>query len=185
MCGIAGLAGRFPPGTIGAMSALLARRGPDDHGVFEDREAGIAFAHRRLSIIDLSPAGHQPMADGSGRYTICYNGEIYNYRELRAELVARGRNLRGHSDTEVILELFADHGPAVFARLNGIFALAIWDAVERRLWLARDGMGVKPLYLAETATGLAFASELKALLAVPGLDRTIDRVAVAAYLGYL
>ena len=104
---------------------------------------------------------------------------------LRAELIARGRQLRGHSDTEVILELFADEGPAAFARLNGIFALAIWDSVERQLWLVRDGMGVKPLYLAETATGLAFASELKALLAVPGLDRTIDRVAVAAYLGYL
>lgn len=185
MCGIAGLRGRFAEGTIAAMSARLAARGPDSDGLFEDREAGIALAHRRLSIIDLSPAGHQPMADASGRFVLSYNGEIYNYAALRAELVAAGRPLRGHSDTEVLVELFADSGPAALARLNGIFALAIWDRRDRVLWLARDGVGVKPLYLARTPSGIGFASELKALLALPDLDRTIDRTALLAYLGYL
>lgn len=183
MCGIAGLLGQFPTGTVAAMGERLAARGPDGGDVFED--APVALAHRRLSIIDLSSAGHQPMTEAGGRYTISYNGEIYNYRELRAELLARGRQLRGHSDTEAIVELFADEGPSLFARLNGIFAIAIWDARDRVLWLARDGMGVKPLYLTRTSHGLAFASEIKALLPVPGLDRSIDRVAVAAYLGYL
>ncbi len=185
MCGIAGVFGRFPAGTAAAMGERLAVRGPDGAGVFEDAASGIAFAHRRLSIIDLTDAGHQPMTDADGRFTISYNGEIYNYRELRADLIARGRRLRGHSDTEAILELFADEGEAVFARLNGIFALAIWDAHDRVLWLARDGVGVKPLYLTQTTDGLAFASEIKAMLGLPGLDRSIDRVAVAAYLGYL
>jgi asparagine synthase (glutamine-hydrolysing) len=185
MCGIAGLRGSFAEGTIAAMSARLAARGPDSDGLFEDRDAGIALAHRRLSIIDLSPAGHQPMADASGRFVLSYNGEIYNYAALRAELIAAGRSLRGHSDTEVLVELFADSGPAALARLNGIFALAIWDRRDRVLWLARDGVGVKPLYLARTPSGIAFASELKALLALPDLDRTIDRTALLAYLGYL
>lgn len=185
MCGIAGLRGEFPEGTIAAMGARLAARGPDSDGLFEDRDAGIALAHRRLSIIDLSPAGHQPMADASGRFVLSYNGEIYNYAALRAELIAAGRGLRGHSDTEVLVELFADSGPAALARLNGIFALSIWDRRDRVLWLARDGVGVKPLYVARTPSGIGFASELKALLALPDLDRTIDRTALLAYLGYL
>ena len=185
MCGIAGLRGNFAQGTIAAMSARLAVRGPDSDGLFEDRDAQVALAHRRLSIIDLSPAGHQPMTDGSGRFVLSYNGEIYNYATLREELVAAGRTLRGHSDSEVLVELFADQGHAAFSRLNGIFALAIWDRRDRVLWLARDGVGVKPLYLARTPSGVAFASELKALLAVPDLDRTIDRTALLAYLGYL
>lgn len=185
MCGIAGLFGRFAPGVVAAMSVRIAARGPDSHDIFEDREAGIAMAHRRLSIVDLSPTGHQPMTDSSGRYTIAYNGEVYNYRALQDALNAKGRVLRGHSDTEAILEQFADQGPAVLSQLNGIFALAIWDRQERALWIARDGLGVKPLYVARTPGGIAFASEIKALLEVPGLDRSIDRVAVAAYLGYL
>lgn len=185
MCGIAGFIGTYPDGLIDRMGERIAARGPDSHDQFEDRTVGIALAHRRLSIVDLSPAGHQPMTDAGGRYTIAYNGEVYNYPELRAELLARGRVLRGHSDTEAILEHFADRGPAIFARLNGIFALAIWDRQDRVLWLARDGVGVKPLYLARTSSGVAFASEIKALVELPDLDRTIDRVAVAAYLGYL
>ena len=185
MCGIAGLTGRFSPGIAARMGLRIAARGPDSHDVFEDAESGIALAHRRLSIVDLSSAGHQPMTDASGRYVIAYNGEVYNYLALRDELTARGRTLRGHSDTEVILEHFAEHGPEILSRLNGIFALAIWDRQDRALWLARDGMGVKPLYVTRVAGGLAFASEMKALLEVPGLNREIDRVAVAAYLGYL
>jgi asparagine synthase (glutamine-hydrolysing) len=185
VCGIAGLLGNFPPDTAARMGDRIAHRGPDSDGLFIDSAAGVALAHRRLSIIDLSPAGAQPMVDASGRFTMVYNGEIYNFPALREELVARGRALRGHSDSEVILELFADDGPAVFARLNGIFAAAIWDARDRALWLVRDGLGVKPLYIAETPGGLGFSSEMKALLELPDLDRTIDRTAVAAYLGYL
>lgn len=185
MCGIAGYRGSYRPDVARAMARLIAHRGPDDEGFFFDKAAGLALAHRRLSIIDLSPAGHQPMTDPSGRYTICYNGEVYNYRELRRALDAAGVRFRGNSDTEVILALFARDGVEAFGRLNGIFALAIWDAETRVLTLARDGMGVKPLYLGETASGIAFASEIKALLALPDLDRTLDPVASVSYLTYL
>jgi asparagine synthase (glutamine-hydrolysing) len=184
MCGIAGYLGSYSPDLARAMAGLIAHRGPDDEGFFFDAAAGLGLAHRRLSIIDLSPAGHQPMSDSSGRYTICYNGEVYNYRALRAELEGEGVGFRGGSDTEVILALFARSGVAALERLNGIFALAIWDSRERSLILARDGMGVKPLYLCETPSGIAFASEIKALMAVPDLDRTLDPVAAISYLTY-
>jgi len=185
MCGIAGFLGAYGADTARAMARQIAHRGPDDEGLFFDPAAGVALAHRRLSIIDLSPTGHQPMTDASERYLICYNGEIYNSPELRSELEQRGVRFRGTSDTEVLIELFALEGPPSLGRLNGIFALAIWDKKERRLLLARDGMGVKPLYLAETRTGLAFASEMKAFLALPDLDREIDTAALGAYLTYL
>lgn len=185
MCGIAGYIADYPRAVAPAMARLIAHRGPDDQGLFFDAESRLALIHRRLSIIDLSDAGHQPMTDPEGRFTICYNGEVYNYRELRAELEAAGVHLRGHSDTEVILSLFARSGTACFARLNGIFALAIWDSRERKLTLARDGVGVKPLYLCETPRGLAFASEIKAFLALPDLDDTLDPVAAISYLTYL
>ena len=185
MCGIAGLYGRFPPGTAQAMDGPIAHRGPDDHDIHEDRAAGVSLVHRRLAIVDLSPLGHQPMADSSGRFVICYNGEIYNAPELRAGLEQRGHRFRGHSDTEVQVELLARDGPDALARLNGIFALALWDKKERSLLLVRDQMGVKPLYWTETPHGIAFASEIKALLAVPGFDRTIDAAAAGAYLTFL
>ncbi len=185
MCGIAGYLGSYSPDVAQAMAGLIAHRGPDDEGLFFDAPAGLGFAHRRLAIIDLSPAGHQPMSDPSGRYTICYNGEIYNYRALRAELESEGAVFRGGSDTEVILALFARSGVAGLGRLNGIFAFAMWDARQRELTLVRDGMGVKPLYLCETRSGLAFASEIKALLALPDLDRALDPVAAVSYLTYL
>ncbi len=185
MCGIAGYLGRFAPTLLPRMAARIAHRGPDDEGFFTDPEAGLGLAHRRLSILDPSPAGHQPMASGSGRYTISYNGEIYNFPELKRALERRGVSFRSNCDTEMILELYEREGPDCFARLNGIFALAIWDSRERALTLARDGVGVKPLYLARTPAGFAFASEMKALLEVPGLDRTIDPVAAISYLSYL
>ena len=185
MCGIAGYLGRFAPALLPKMAARIAHRGPDDEGFFIDAEAGLGLAHRRLSILDPSPAGHQPMASGSGRYTISYNGEIYNFPALKRALEAQGVNFRSNCDTEMILKLYEREGPDCFARLNGIFALAIWDAHDRTLTLARDGVGVKPLYLCRTPAGLAFASEMKALLEVPGLDRTIDPVAATAYLSYL
>ena len=124
MCGIAGYLASYPRGVARAMGSLIAHRGPDDEGLFYDAEDLLALAHRRLSIIDLSPAGHQPMTDAGGRYTITYNGEVYNYRELRGDVERRGVVLRGHSDTEVILALFALDGVSSFARLNGIFAFA-------------------------------------------------------------
>lgn len=185
MCGIAGYIGNYTPDVARAMMKAQAHRGPDGHGSFIDLDAAVALTHCRLSIIDLSNGGHQPMTDASGNFTIVFNGEIYNYRELRDELVGRGVVFKGSSDTEVILALYALDGPAIFRRLNGIFALAIWDARDHSLTLARDGLGVKPLYLHESARGIAFASELKALLALPDLDKTIDPVAATAYLTYL
>lgn len=185
MCGIAGFLGPYGPEVAAAMGAAIAHRGPDSDGIFRDGAAGIALVHRRLSIIDLSPAGHQPMADGSGRFVLCYNGEIYNFRELRCALEAEGARFRGGSDSEVIIEGFARHGTDYFARFNGIFALAIWDRHERSLLLARDGAGVKPLYIRDKPGGFAFASEIKALLALPDLDRSLDAQAAAAYLTYI
>ncbi|MCE2917721.1 MAG: asparagine synthase (glutamine-hydrolyzing) [Rubrivivax sp.] len=184
MCGIVGSMGRSWLDRLETMVAALAHRGPDDRGLYVDRDHLIALGQARLSIIDLSPAGHQPMTDGSGRYTVVYNGEIYNYRELRAELQAEGAVFRGHSDTEVLLELYVRQGAAMLPRLNGIFALAIWDRQSQELLLARDALGVKPLYFTVDRDGLAFASELKAL--VPVLKtRTLDPVALHRYLSFL
>ena len=185
MCGIAGFRGDFPPSLTASMGHAILHRGPDDFGLFNDDDGHLALVHRRLAIIDLSPTGHQPMADASGRFVICYNGELYNTPELRDELAASGSIFRGTSDTEILVELLARDGLKALATLNGIFAFALWDRADKRLTLVRDGFGVKPLYVARTAHGIAFASELKALLPVPGLDRTIDRGAAAAYLTYL
>jgi asparagine synthase (glutamine-hydrolysing) len=184
MCGIFGFLGGYAPSNLDSMATALAHRGPDDRGLHVDPDAGLGLGQTRLSIIDLSPAGHQPMLDSSGRYVIVYNGEIYNYRELRDELVALGVQFRGHSDTEVVIEWYARTGPAILARLNGVFALAIWDKQARSLFLARDGLGVKPLYITESSQGFAFASELKALLPVLK-QKTLDPVSLHRYLSYL
>jgi asparagine synthase (glutamine-hydrolysing) len=184
MCGIAGFSGDFERALLDRMNAVQSHRGPDDSGtVYLERDA-IGLAHRRLSIIDLSPAGHQPM-EGPGGDWIVYNGEIYNYRELRAELASQGVELRSQSDTEVLLHLYRRDGVEMLAKLNGMFAFALWDARERRLFLARDGMGVKPLYWAETPRGFLFASELKTLLLEPSLDRTLDARAIQQHLAFL
>lgn len=184
MCGIVGCSGLFSGDGLEASLQLIAHRGPDDQGIWVSRENGVALGHRRLSIIDVSAAGHQPMTDASGRYTIVYNGEIYNFRELRAELEAQGARFRGHSDTEVLLEMFARRGRNSLRELNGIFALAIWDEQRRELLLARDALGVKPLYIAQQSHGVAFASELKALL--PFLkQRSLDHAALHRYLSFL
>ncbi len=184
MCGIVGI---FAPGglavdpatgDLGAMTRAVAHRGPDDHGRWLDAPAGIGLGHRRLSIIDLSPLGHQPMASASGRYVVTYNGEIYNYQALRAELEDRGAGFRGQSDTEVMLAAFEAFGVGgALPRLRGMFALGLWDKAERALYLARDRMGEKPLYYGWLAGGrqLAFGSELAALRAHQGFDATIDR----------
>ncbi len=193
MCGLTGFveygralrADAYAP-TCGAMADALAHRGPDDQGVWVDAASGVALGHRRLSILDLSPLGHQPMTSESGRYVIAYNGEIYNFESLRAELASHA--YRGRSDTEVVLAAFEQWGvEATLSRLNGMFALAVWDSRERALWLARDRFGEKPLYYGLTGRSLVFGSELKALCAFPGFRRDIDRGALAQFLrhGYV
>lgn len=189
MCGIAGVlttAGHSRERIereATAMADCMAHRGPDDHGVWSDAEAGIALTHRRLSIVDLSPAGHQPMISADGRFVITFNGEIYNFQNLRPELEARGVKFRGHSDTEVMLEAFAVHGiePTV-KRLIGMFTIGVWDRRERTLSLIRDRLGIKPLYWAKFGGLFLFGSELKALRAYSGWTPRINRGAVAAYM---
>jgi asparagine synthase (glutamine-hydrolysing) len=188
MCGIAGIfrVGGVEEeralGQLAAMAQALVHRGPDDCGSWLDAAAGIALAHRRLSIIDLSAQGHQPMRSACGRYVVILNGEIYNFRELRAELERAGHLFRGHSDTEVLLAAIVEWGlrPAV-ERFNGMFAFALWDAQARTLSLVRDRVGEKPLYYYRGPRVLLFASELKALRAHPEFRPTLDREAVAQY----
>lgn len=184
MCGIFGFIGKHDPSILDSMAGLLAHRGPDDRGIYFDAANGVGLGQVRLAIIDLSLSGHQPMRDASRRLTVVYNGEIYNYRELRAELENQGVTFIGHSDTEVMLELYARLGDTMLPRLNGMFALAIWDSQKQELFLARDGLGVKPLYWTQSARGFAFASELKGLL--PALEhRTLDHESLHRYLSYL
>jgi asparagine synthase (glutamine-hydrolysing) len=185
MCGIAGFSGTFDRALLERMGQALTHRGPDDSGTWLDKEHGIGLAHRRLSIIDLSERGKQPMLDATRSVAIAYNGEIYNFRELRKELVSDGFAFNSHTDTEVILNLYLRDGAKCLEQLNGIFAFALWDTRDNTLLLARDGLGVKPLYFSETSEGILFASELKALLQHPGLDRTIDLRAVHDHLLYL
>jgi asparagine synthase (glutamine-hydrolysing) len=185
MCGIAGFAGKFDETLLRDMGLSIADRGPDDSGTIFLPEHGVGLAHRRLAIIDVSPAGHQPMWDEAHQAAIVFNGEIYNYRELRRELTGNGASFRSESDTEVLLKLYLQHGREALSRLNGIFAFAIWDSRNQCLFVARDGLGVKPLYFAQTPDGLLFASELKALLHERGVDRRIDDEALDDYLAYL
>jgi asparagine synthase (glutamine-hydrolysing) len=184
MCGICGVAraeGRAEVETVRRMNARLVHRGPDSDGAFQD--GGVALAMRRLSIIDLE-GGDQPIANEDGTVTVVQNGEIYNYRELRRELEGRGHRFATASDTEVLVHLYEEHGDGFAERLRGMFALALWDARERRLLLARDRFGIKPLYYRLAGGRLSFASELKAMLEDPDLSREIDPRAVAAYLSF-
>ena len=183
MCGIAGLIGREPEARVGAMLGAIAHRGRDDEGVWTSAPGADAsracLGHRRLSIIDVSAAGHQPMLSADGRYALTFNGEIYNYRELRRQLEARGRRFRTDCDTEVLLHAFAEWGEECLPRLNGMFAFAVWDERERTLTVARDRLGVKPLYYtapAESggAAAFVFGSEVKALLASGLVERALD-----------
>jgi len=203
MCGIAGLiaySGRVVDPEIGlALARTLEPRGPDDIGYlgFSDafgtrsgrdpevlRNATMAFIHRRLSIIDLSEHGWQPMSSADGRYHIVYNGEIYNYIELRAELEAAGCVFRGNSDTEVLLQAFAQWGSECLPRLTGMFSFAILDRVEHTITMARDGFGIKPLYYSRFAGGFAFASEIKALVELPYVKRSINPQRMFDYLRF-
>ena len=185
MCGIAGFLSRSDRldllATARAMANAIRHRGPDDCGEWVDARAGIALAQRRLSILDLSPEGHQPMASPSGRYVIVYNGEVYNYEQLRAQLP--GFRWRGHSDTEVMLAAFEAWGVERAVRaFIGMFAFALWDTQERQLHLVRDRLGIKPLYYGRCDGTILFASELKALRAHPAFDDSIDGGAVALFM---
>jgi asparagine synthase (glutamine-hydrolysing) len=187
MCGIAGFIGAASGGDIGAIAEAMAKsiayRGPDDQGIWIDTESETALVHRRLSIIDLSAAGHQPMLSADERYVISYNGEVYSFQPIAAELAARGHKFRGHSDTEVILESFAVNGiEATLKRMIGMFAIALWDRRDRTLTLMRDRLGIKPLYWAKFGNTFLFGSELKALRAHQGWTPRIDQSAVAAFL---
>ena len=167
------------------MADTLKHRGPDDDGVWADESSGVAFGHRRLSIIDLSREGHQPMASHCGRYVIVFNGEIYNFKILRRELEDLGHSFRGHSDTEVMLGIISRYGVKEAARkFNGMFAFAVWDKKEHILSLVRDRAGEKPLYYGWSGTAFLFASELKAICAHPKFVKNIDRDAIALYMRY-
>src|SRR5437660_8251588 len=163
------------------MGAALAHRGPDGEGLWY--EPGIGLVHRRLSIIDLA-GGAQPLGNEDGSIQVVFNGEIYNYQELTAWLQARGHRFRTRSDTEAIVHLYEEEGDALVGRLRGMFAFALWDGRRRRLLLARDRVGIKPLYVYRDAEKLLFASELKAILAHPDVRREIDPAALDDYLAY-
>ncbi len=165
------------------MDLSLQHRGPDDSGVWIDADAGVALVHRRLSIVDLSPAGHQPMHSADGRFVISYNGEVYSHLPIRTEIEATGHRFRGHSDTEVMLESVARYGiRATVDRLIGMFAIAIWDKRERTLTLIRDRLGIKPIYWAKIGGLFMFGSELKALRQHPGWTPRIKPEAVASFM---
>jgi asparagine synthase (glutamine-hydrolysing) len=187
MCGIAGFllpqAGMARPQIetrLWAMIATLRHRGPDDEGVWTDGLG--ALAHARLSIIDLSPASHQPIASADEQVWVTYNGEIYNFSELRAELAGLGYIFRSRGDSEVIANGWHAWGPRVFERLRGMFALALWDRRTRQLILARDRLGKKPLYYVAGAGAFLFGSEIKAVLAWPGMPRIANLTAIDQYL---
>jgi len=188
MCGIAGLwdparGGGALAQSLRAMTDSMPHRGPDSSGYWHDEAAGVALGHRRLSIVDLSAAGHQPMVSADGRWVLTYNGEIYNADELRPALEARGVRFRGHSDTEVLVEACALWGvEATLPRLIGMFAFALWDSRERCLYLVRDRLGIKPLYWGWFGNLLLFGSELKALRAHAGWTPEIDRDSVASFM---
>lgn len=188
MCGIVVVSSQ--PGTevpVALALAAIRHRGPDDNGIWIAPGQDAHLGHARLAIVDLSPAGHQPMPDGSGRYLLCYNGEVYNFPELRRALELRHGTIawRGSSDSEVIVEGFAREGIPFLDRLNGMFALAIYDTQERLLHLLRDPIGIKPLFVTEQAGGTWFSSEMKGLLALPGLRFDLRTAALAEQLAYM
>ncbi|MBV9839816.1 MAG: asparagine synthetase B, partial [Solirubrobacterales bacterium] len=179
MCGILSTNGSFPTDVeiAESMRDSMVHRGPDDGGVWRSPDRRVTLAHRRLSIVDLSSAGHQPMSNEDGTVWITYNGEIYNHAALRAELEDAGHRYRSHTDTETILHLYEQEGPRCVERLQGMFAFAIWDSRRGELFLARDRLGIKPLYYAMPAGGFVFGSEIKALLEHPAISADLDEEA--------
>jgi asparagine synthase (glutamine-hydrolysing) len=191
MCGIAGIVGAYGFGaeqlnfTATRMTDVLHYRGPDDHGVWIEERSGLAFGHRRLSILDLSAHGHQPMQSACGRYVTVYNGEIYNFKDLRKELVDAGHSFRSHSDTEVLLAALTEWGlERAVQRFNGMFAFALWDKKQGQLHLARDRIGEKPLYYGWVGDVFIFGSELKSICAYPDFRAEINREALSLFFRY-
>jgi len=185
MCGICGIV-RFSGGietrSVDAMCEAIRHRGPDDGGAYASPARDCVLGSRRLAIIDLTPVGHQPMSEPGGRFWITYNGEVYNFVELRAELEARGHRFRSRTDTEVVLHVYQEYGERCVERLNGLFAFAIWDQQERSLFLARDRFGIKPLYYSWAGESFLFGSEIRAILASGLVPARADSSAVAGYL---
>src|SRR3954466_14237095 len=189
MCGICGVLAysdsfACDEQTVGRMCDVIAHRGPDDAGTWSRGDQRIALGHRRLSIVDLSPAGHNPMPNEDGSVWITFNGEIYNHLELRRELEAKGHVYRSHTDTETIIHLYEEEGPRCVERMNGMFAFAIWDRRRGELFLARDRLGVKPLLYAQVPGGFLFASEAKGILAHPSFRPELDEEAFHHYLTF-
>lgn len=189
MCGIAGILGfsdsfYVDEAVVRRMAETLIHRGPDDAGAWCEPSERVAFGHRRLSIVDLSPAGHQPMSNEDGSIWIAYNGEVYNHAVLRAELEAKGHRYRSNTDTETIIHLYEEEGSRCVERLEGMFAFAIWDGRRRNLFLARDRIGVKPLYYARLPNGLLFGSEIKAIVAHPAFTAELNEEALFDYLTF-
>src|ERR671937_1714491 len=172
MCGIVGVCNpngeAVSAGLLKRMTDAIAHRGPDGEGHYTDGAVGLG--HRRLAVIDLSPAGHQPMANETGDVILTYNGETYNFQKLRVQLEALGHQFHSQTDAEVVVHAYEVWGPACVERFNGMFAFALWDARQRCLFLARDRYGIKPLYYAQVGSTLLFASEIKALLRYPALQ---------------
>src|SRR5437870_2129548 len=189
MCGIPGMAGIADEVLLREMLAITRHRGPNDSGTYVAKGTAaasrVAIGNNRLSIIDLSPAGHQPMCNEDGTIWVAYNGETYNFAELRKELLDDGHQFKSHTDTEVLVHLYEKHGADMVKRLNGMFAFAIWDTKTQELLIFRDRMGIKPLYYARVGTRLYFASEIKALLACEEIAIDIDRTSLCQYLAYL
>ncbi len=195
MCGICGIVNQDgrPVDSVAlkTMGDAIERRGPDDSGIFirpNGAEVGsgvrVGLGQQRLSVIDLSPAAHQPMSNEDGTIWLTYNGEIYNYKDLRRELEAKGHRFRSDSDTEVVIHLYEEEGLEAVKRFNGMFAFGLWDEKKQRLWLCRDRVGIKPLVYSWDGARLLFASEIKALLADPTVDKQLDREALMLYLAF-
>ncbi len=189
MCGIAGILDYSRQSLITSellrsMSDVIQHRGPDDEGQFISEDRRVGFAFRRLAIIDLSPNGHQPMTTSDGRYTIQFNGEIYNHRTIRAELEKRGYVYHSQTDTETILYGYVEWGVEILQKMNGMWGLAIWDNVKKELFIARDRIGVKPLYFTHQQSRFVFASEIKSILALPFVERAVNLQEMANYLAF-
>lgn len=185
MCGIAGIIGASKTQPLSEVLSKMAHRGPDSSGYYCDDESGICLLHTRLAILDLTESADQPMVSGDNRITMVYNGEIYNYKELRTVLESLGYNFLGSSDTEVVIKAYAHFGMDFLQEIKGMFAIAIWDKIANRCLVARDPSGIKPLYYKIDGQELRFASELKALLPMLNTDIQIDSVALSRYLSFL
>ena len=184
MCGIVGTFGGNIENIESACSAI-SHRGPDDFGIYVEKKLNIALGHQRLSILELSDLGHQPMVSENKNVIIIFNGEIYNFIELRAELEKKGYVFKGDSDTEVLISLYLDEGKDMLYKLNGIFAFAILDITEETLFIARDALGVKPLYYYSEDNVFSFASEIKALFEFKSINKDLNIEALNRYLSFL